>query len=258
MKDLGIRVASGAIGLVLLLSVLFAGGPVLGIGLLIVSTIALKEFYTALKKLGRKPLDLIGYVAAVLLLASFYYQLELADLIVSALTLLLLSTTVLSKRHDILDAAITLTGVIYIPFLLYHILLMDGKPIMLVVFLIAFGTDTFAYIIGSKFGKKRLCPEISPKKSVEGAIGGIVGSILVTMSYGAFYEIGPLWSIGILSLIGSVLSQLGDLTASRIKRITGVKDFGSIMPGHGGMLDRFDSVIFTAPLVFYYMQYFLR
>lgn len=258
MKDLGIRVASGAIGLVLLLSVLFIGGPALGIGLLIVSTIALKEFYSALKKLGRRPFDLAGYISAVLLLASFYYHLEIADLIISALILLLLSTTVLSRRHDIIDAAVTLTGVIYIPYLLYHILLMDGRPIMLVVFLIAFGTDTFAYIIGSKFGKKRLCPEISPKKSVEGAIGGIIGSILVTLIYGAFYGIGPLWSLGILALVGSVLSQLGDLSASRIKRITGIKDFGSIMPGHGGMLDRFDSVIFTAPVVFYYMQYFLR
>lgn len=258
MKDLGIRVVSGAIGLVLLLAVLFIGGPTLGIGLLIVSTIALKEFYRALKKLGRRPLDLAGYASAVLLLASFYYQLGIADLIISALILLLLLTTVLSRGRDIIDAAITLTGVIYIPYLLYHILLMDGRPIMLVVFLIAFGTDTFAYIIGSKFGKKRLCPEISPKKSVEGAIGGIIGSILVTLIYGAFYEIGPLWSLGILALVGSILSQLGDLSASRIKRITGIKDFGSIMPGHGGMLDRFDSVIFTAPVVFYYMQYFLR
>lgn len=258
MKDLGIRVASGAVGLVILLSVLFFGGPALGIGLLIVSVIALKEFYSALKKLGRNPLDLAGFLAAVLLLASFYYRMEIAELIISALILLLLSTTVLSNKHDIIDAAVTLTGVIYIPFFLYHILLMDGKPIMMVVFLIAFGTDTFAYMIGSKFGKKRLCPEISPKKSVEGAFGGVIGSILVTMIYGAFYGIGPLWSLGILALVGSVLSQLGDLTASRIKRLTGIKDFGSIMPGHGGMLDRFDSVIFTAPLVFYYMQYFLR
>lgn len=258
MKDLGIRVASGAVGLVLLLTVLYMGGPALVIGLLIVSLIALKEFYNSLRKLGRNPVDIAGYFATALLIASFYYDYDINSLILAFLLLFLLSITVLTKDHDIIDAAITLIGVIYIPFLLYHVLLMEGQPIMWVVFLIAFGTDTFAYIIGSKFGKKRLCPDISPKKSVEGAFGGIAGSILVTILYGVFFKIEPLWSLSILALVGSVLSQLGDLTASRIKRLTGIKDFGSIMPGHGGMLDRFDSVIFTAPLVYYYMVYFLR
>lgn len=88
-------------------------------------------------------------------------------------------------------------------------------------------------------------------------MGGIIGSILLAIGFAKYFELGPIWSIIILAIIGSILSQLGDLVASKIKRSTGIKDYGHIMPGHGGVLDRFDSIIFTAPVVYYYVSSFL-
>ncbi len=258
MKDLGIRVFSGAIGLMLLLAVLYMGGIFLSAGVFIISIIALREFYRALRNYGRLPCEMIGYVSAVIMLLDFHYDLGILALIITTAIIMLLSRTVLVEKFDIIDAAITIAGILYIPFLLYHIILLDSKTALWVVFLISFGTDTFAYLVGSKVGKRKLCPTISPKKSVEGSIGGIAGALIITILFGVIADISPLWSLGILAIAGSAISQLGDLAASRIKRLTNIKDFGRIMPGHGGMLDRFDSVIFTAPVVYYYMLYFLR
>jgi phosphatidate cytidylyltransferase len=254
--DLGVRLISGIIGLALLIGVLLLGGYYLGFSILILSIIALREFYNAVGKMGVNPLEMVGYAATVLLFLANYFVDISYDLIISILLLISLAATVIIKEKNIKDSAITLIGVLYIPFLLFHILRLEGSVYLWLVFLIAFGTDTFAYLVGSKVGKRKLCPEISPKKSVEGAIGGIVGSIVVTVVYSLFYEISPLWSVATLAFVGSIISQLGDLTASRIKRAAGIKDYGRIMPGHGGMLDRFDSIIFTTPVVYYYAYYF--
>jgi len=251
-----VRLISGIIGLALLVGVLLLGGHYLSFALLALAIIALKEFYSAVIKIGTKPISIIGYVGTVLLYIEQYSETISIGLVVSLCIVASLSATVLLNDRDIRDAAITVIGILYIPYLLFHILYLDGSNYLWIVFLIAFGTDTFAYLVGSKFGKRKLCPEISPKKSVEGALGGIAGSILVTMVYSSLFDLSPLWSIGILALVGSIVSQLGDLTASRIKRIAGIKDYGKIMPGHGGMMDRFDSIIFTAPIVYYYAYYF--
>lgn len=256
MGDLGVRLISGIIGLALLVGVLLLGGYYLSFAILILSLIALREFYNAVRKMGTNPLDIVGYAATVLLFLANYFAIISFDLIVSSALLISLAATVVSKEKDIRDSAITLTGILYIPFLLFHILLLEESVFLWLVFLIAFGTDTFAYLIGSKFGKRKLCPEISPKKSVEGAMGGVLGSVAVTVIYSFFVEISPVWSVAILAFTGSIISQLGDLTASRIKRAAEIKDYGKIMPGHGGMLDRFDSIIFTAPVVYYYAYYF--
>lgn len=257
MKDLGVRLASGIIGLALLIIVLILGDYYLAIGLLILSLIGLREFYNAVRKIDMEPISIIGYVATVFIYISYYVDLINVDFIISISVIISLVCTVIYSNKNIKDASLTIMGILYIPILLSYIMLMDGSYYLWVIFLIAFGTDTFAYIIGSLLGKKKLCPEISPKKSVEGALGGIAGSVIVTLIYSVVMNLGPLWSIGILALIGSIISQVGDLTASRIKRIAGIKDYGKIMPGHGGVLDRFDSIIFTAPIVYYYAQYFL-
>jgi phosphatidate cytidylyltransferase len=120
--------------------------------------------------------------------------------------------------------------------------------------------DSGAYFVGSKFGKHKLCPNISPKKSVEGAIGGLITVAVVFVVYSLCYKLFMLhfmdieftvhyFSIAIIGLICGVLGIIGDLSASVIKRETGIKDFGKIMPGHGGMMDRFDSVLFVAPFM---------
>jgi phosphatidate cytidylyltransferase len=120
--------------------------------------------------------------------------------------------------------------------------------------LTAFGTDIFAYFTGQAIGKHKLSPKISPKKTIEGAIGGILGSVLLCVVFGHFFGELLLLHYAVIGVLGSILAQLGDLTASIFKRKMGVKDYGMLIPGHGGIMDRFDSVLFTAPFVYYYIM----
>ena len=127
------------------------------------------------------------------------------------------------------------------------------------MFIGAFATDTFAYFTGVFFGKYKLCPEISPKKTIEGSVGGTVGCIALLMTYGLLLEKTFMVDVSytklaVLGVIVSPVSQIGDLTASIIKRKFGIKDYGNLFPGHGGILDRLDSVIAVAPLVYIYLN----
>ena len=258
MSDLGIRVLSGIIGVVALIVIMLTGGLVLNLAMMLLSIVALFEFYKAISKLDTKPIMLVGYLSSILFLLSLYTEKISVDLILTVIVILSLSITVLGNSRTIRDVAATLVGVLYIPFLLFHLIYLDGTKFMWLVFIIAFGTDTFAYVVGTQFGKHKLCPNISPKKSVEGSIGGIIGSVVLSIIYGIFFNIEPLWSLVIMAIFGSIVSQIGDLAASRIKRLSGIKDFGKLMPGHGGALDRFDSIIFAAPFVYYYAILFLK
>ena len=145
-----------------------------------------------------------------------------------------------------------------IPYFLSTFVRIDQMPLadylILLPLVAAFTSDAFALFAGMAFGKHKLAPELSPKKTVEGAIGGFAGAIVCTVVYGVVLQLGFSMQINYLYLIvygalGSVVSQLGDLSFSYIKREYGLKDFGNIFPGHGGVLDRFDSVIFCAPLM---------
>lgn len=134
----------------------------------------------------------------------------------------------------------------------------DGVYLILFAYFVAWMTDIFAYFIGSKFGRHKLCPKISPKKSVEGAVGGIAGEIILNILLlfvfkKFFFENGSELSyvtVAVLSVVLSVISMFGDLAASTIKRNFGIKDFGKILPGHGGIMDRFDSVLFVMPVLY--------
>lgn len=134
----------------------------------------------------------------------------------------------------------------------------DGIFLLVLSFFAAWMTDIFAYFVGSKFGKHKLCPKISPKKSVEGAIGGVVGAValntlLLFVFKSFFFEGESILSyitVIVLSLILSAVSMFGDLAASTIKRNFGIKDFGKLLPGHGGIMDRFDSALFVMPVLY--------
>ena len=159
------------------------------------------------------------------------------------------------------DGMATIIGVVYIVLFSYHVVLVDqtvhGILVWTIVFS-AFGTDIFAYFTGYALGKHKLCPKISPKKTIEGSIGGIFGSMLLCGLFGWFVA-GGVYFVHTLAIgaLGGVISQAGDLTASVFKRKMGIKDYGNLIPGHGGVLDRFDSVLFTAPLVYYYIIFVL-
>ena len=138
-------------------------------------------------------------------------------------------------------------------------MLPEGAYDVWLIFIAAWGSDTCAYCAGMLFGKHKAFPVLSPKKTWEGCIGGVVGAGLLAMLYcGAmnlwFGQEGSLLQYAIVCGCGSVLAQIGDLAASAMKRNKEIKDYGTLIPGHGGVLDRFDSVIFVAPIVFYLLQ----
>jgi phosphatidate cytidylyltransferase len=155
------------------------------------------------------------------------------------------------------EAALLFFGVIYIPYLLGYLVLLRNHPLgfkwILLIMFIVMGGDSAAYFIGCRYGKRRLYPEVSPKKSVEGALGGLAGSLAGTMiAKTLFFEELTLIDAVIAPLLIGALSQVGDLFESLIKRSCGVKDSGTIFPGHGGILDRLDSILFAAPVAYYY------
>lgn len=258
MKELATRSISGIIGLLLLTIIVLKGGFVLLLSIYLISIIGLREFYKAMENKDIVPIYVIGYLWTTGLFVNSLSIFNNLEIILTFAIIILLILTVIKKDKNIEDISITILGMFYIPFLLFHISNLDGNIYIWLIFIISFGTDTFAYISGNLFGKNKLCPKISPKKTVEGSIGGIIGSIILAIIFSIYFNLGPIWKIVILAIICSILSQLGDLVASKIKRSTGIKDYGNIMPGHGGVLDRFDSIIFTAPIIYYYVSSFLN
>ena len=132
-----------------------------------------------------------------------------------------------------------------------------GSYLLLMVFIVAFASDSCAYFAGMFLGKHKLAPRLSPKKTIEGSIGGTLGTMLVSGLFGYFVMPEIMIHCMIMGALGAVFSQFGDLTASIFKRKMGIKDYGHLIPGHGGILDRFDSVLFTAPLIYYYIIFVL-
>ena len=139
----------------------------------------------------------------------------------------------------------------------------EGGYFIVLVFICSWGNDTLAYCAGRLFGKHKMSPELSPKKTVEGLIGGILGSGLLGVIYGFFLNgrveqfnnVNIYITLFIVCALGAIPAVIGDLAASAIKRNNDVKDYGTLIPGHGGVLDRFDSMIFTAPIIYYLIQF---
>ena len=257
MKEFGKRLSTGIIGIILLILVVNKGGFYLSTSIFIISIIGLREFYRALNNLEIIPNELIGFLGTTALFLANLTPGNSIDLVITFIIITLLITILFKKDINLADISATLLGILYVPFLIFHVSYLDGTKYIWLVFIIAFGTDTFAYIAGNLFGKRKLCPTISPKKTIEGSIGGVIGSLFLTIIFAIVMELNPLWKLMILSVLTSIISQLGDLIASKIKRMAKVKDYGFIMPGHGGILDRFDSIILAAPVIYYYVKYFL-
>ncbi len=250
------RIVSAVIGLPFLLAVIIAGEIPLFIAFLVISLIALREFYNACKN-KFTPMEIVGYIGSVIILTVINFALQLSYIFMLFSMLVIILNTmklIYNNKYNFVDISITLYSLIYIPFLLGHVLLIFKQPnniVIWLVFITAWGTDTLAYFSGYLFGKKKLCPSISPKKTVEGAIGGTLGSMVISLVFGYLFLRNHLFVVALIGILGSTAAQVGDLSASLIKRYLGIKDFGDIMPGHGGILDRFDSILFTAPTIYY-------
>lgn len=253
------RIISAIIAIPILLFFLLQRGIYLHIGMGIVSIIALTEIYNCFNKSGYKPIYHVGFIISALMIYFMDFKLTLILLVIS----IIYSTGVIILKNDkysIKDLIITNYGILYtIVFLSFiiHIDRLDNKPFIWLIFIIAFLTDTFAYFSGYLFGKRKLAPKISPKKTIEGSIGGIIGSTFFVLVFFHIINNDIKLIYLLLGIIGSISSQIGDLKASLIKRSVGIKDFGKIMPGHGGVLDRFDSIIFTAPIVYIFLSLIL-
>lgn len=228
------------------------------------------EFIVAMEKGGYKPLKTIPYLSSLALLiisennSLLMYKFSLS--IFSFVLLGILIYALFMTKRTLVDVCLSCFSILYIPFLLSFVLntyyFQDvGKYAIWFILFGACLTDAFAYFVGVNFGKHKLCPKISPKKTIEGAIGGIIGTTIVFVIY-AFalnkycnFNI-QYWQIILFGIVTSVFAQIGDLVASSIKRFVNTKDFGSCLPGHGGVLDRIDSVLFVAPVVYYMVLFF--
>ncbi|MBE6064316.1 phosphatidate cytidylyltransferase [Clostridium cochlearium] len=258
----------GALILSPLIIFLFLGGKYLKALIFLISLRGMYEFYKAVEQKVH-PVSFIGYALCI-----FYYLFMLNNkinaelfffiLILSMLILMLIP--IFNEKYSFISGAVTLLGFIYIPIFFSFIVLVSNKTygnyLVWLIFLSSWLCDTFAYYAGKYFGKNKLCPKISPKKTVEGSIGGLLGSIVGCTSLGTFaisngVDIGIIHFI-LIGAISGILSQLGDLVASSIKRYVDVKDYSHLIPGHGGILDRFDSILFSSVTVFYYLIFIIR
>lgn len=255
------RVLSGLIMLPLLI-ILFLGGYVLFAACLVIGIMGVREFYNGFRKLDVKPSLGIACAAAAALyainLTGARYEWYMLWFFGVVLVSLLYLFNIENRKLE--DAMATITGIFYVVFFSFHVTLVDQTEYSSMVWLIvitAFGTDVMAYFSGYLLGKHKLCPKISPKKTIEGSIGGILGSVILSGIFGYFVMPDLLVHCLIIGVLGGIVSQFGDLTASIFKRKMGIKDYGNLIPGHGGILDRFDSVLFTGPMVYYYIVFIM-
>lgn len=255
------RIITALVGIPFVILVVLLGNPALKYTMMIISCIGLYEFYRVIKSKYR-PMSPIGYGAIVIYFLALNYCTVYYIVYVAALLIITLTWMVIKyPKYSIVDVALTVFSPLYIGLLFSFIVLISDMTygafwIWLIMFS-SWGSDTFAYFTGVFFGKHKLAPLLSPKKTIEGSIGGIVGAGLLAYIYTiiytqyAFQQLrGEVWLIVIVVIIAAAVSQIGDLAASSIKRIFNEKDFGYILPGHGGVLDRFDSFLLVAPVIY--------
>lgn len=258
------RVISALIALPLLVFFTISGGIIFKAGIIFITGVALYEYTKAYKNTEHKVIVGvmgIGFILyyGLIIMSGFKYVLPIIFLIV----IISMATPIFNNKYNVISSSISITGFIYIVgFFSLLILIRDynhGNMLIWLVFIIAWCSDTFAYYIGKNFGKKKLSPEVSKNKTIGGSLGGILGSVIGVLIWGYFNQyINFEWyQLILFGVFGSIVTQIGDLSASLIKRYIGIKDYGNIMPGHGGILDRFDSILFAAPVVYYYIVIFL-
>jgi len=273
------RFVSGFIGIPLLLILVFVenGLPfILGVGL--ISIIGLHEFYRGVRQTGAEPQEWVGLASAFLFLFAARHQFHaerfslpgvLTVFVIATLTIELLR----KNRAPIKNLGSTFLGAVYVGWLFSYLVgirsiqgsfhlrgvpwpVPSGAWLVLFVVFAAWAADTGAYLVGRKWGRHRLALVLSPGKSWEGTFAGFASSILMSLIMGRAMAM-PWANAAVLGIGIGVASLIGDLAESGIKRDLGIKDFGSILPGHGGILDRFDSLLFAAPLFYYYVTLIL-
>ncbi|MCL2396769.1 MAG: phosphatidate cytidylyltransferase [Defluviitaleaceae bacterium] len=249
------RVIAGAVGLPILAVFVILGGVWLQVALAAIVLVGMWEFYRAFGSI--RPVHFLGFAFAILHiihLGNAYFPMGMVLIFLPVLAMIFVVAR--HKVMNIEDCTVTTFGFIYVALTLGSIYLLrheGGAFEVWLIFIAAWGCDTGAYFTGKTLGKRKLAPVLSPNKTVEGSVGGTMFATLLGVVYAlVLYRMGAtvqnhMLLYAAITFVCSIFAQLGDLAASAIKRHKNIKDFGNIIPGHGGVLDRFDSIIFAAP-----------
>lgn len=257
------RLTSGLLGFPLVLIIFLLGNKiVVDIALAIIAILSMSEYFNAIKKVA-KPAKWIGYVsclsiALIHIIPGEYLNMVVTLSVPTILIILFAQVIATDMKTSFKDIAYTFIGIFYVVFFIMFVAFINGMPngniLIWYAILAAWGTDISAYVIGKHFGKHKFS-KVSPKKSIEGCIGGTIGAIILMLAY--TYFANTYWGmnysylfIGGIGVILSLVGQIGDFAASSIKRFVDIKDYSNLIPGHGGMLDRIDSLIFLAPFAY--------
>lgn len=279
MTNLMKRILVGAVGIPVAIGIMYLGGITFAIAVIVVTALALREFYGLAESKHASPNVAIGIawsvilqsVAVLFLGREFGEAIAIIDIAVILLvgTLVTLTAELFRARENaLLNTALTVFGISYITGSMTCLLFIrdisepelagtwgdSGTSVLLILFVTVWVCDSAAYFVGMSIGKHKLFPRVSPKKSWEGAIGGLIAAVLAFyfMSSMMLPALDPIHGI-VCGLIVGVFGPVGDLVESLLKRDAVVKDSGGILPGHGGVFDRFDSMLFAAPLVLLYL-----
>ena len=259
------RTISAVVLVIVALAAILPGGIILALTLYVVSIIGFLELTKACGVRTQKMNSLEGigilcitlYYAVMYLVQDTSYSMPLVILMLIALMFVYVFGFSKYHANQVMN---TYFSLIYAPVMLSFVFLTrqleNGIYLVWMIFISSWISDTCAYLVGVMIGKHKLAPVLSPKKSIEGAVGGVAGAALVGALFGAYLDNVLLLEnfaviLAIVGGVGSVISQVGDLAASAIKRNHEIKDYGKLIPGHGGIMDRFDSVIFTAPITYF-------
>ena len=270
-----IRIISGIALIVIFAALLVIGGPILLVALLALTLIGLHEFYSVVSSTKQhQPFRYFGMGVAVcfyICLLMFKDQLwggNLMMYLITGMMIIVMGLCIATyPKRSVTDAALTVFGVIYVAVLFAYVYLLrtvpNGQFYVWYIFAASWGCDTCAYFCGYFLGKHKLAPVLSPKKTIEGAVGGVIGAILLCVIYGMIIaepigiDRGVMLKVSlVVGLIGSIVAQVGDIFASSIKRKMKIKDYGNLIPGHGGVLDRFDSLLLVAPVIVMTLEIF--
>lgn len=258
------RYLTAIIGIPLGIVIVYYGKLPFLITIIILSLLALYEYFAMLKRLGLKPNFLLGYIAVVALLYAVY--LKNADYILGIMFAYFVCSSIayitLFPRLSVRDLASSFLGVFYAGVLFGHAILIrnnlaNGFWWFICILVLTWVNDSGAFFVGSKIGRIKLHGLVSPKKTIEGAIGGVLATVTVAVVANSYMRMAEPIQVLILAALIAGAGILGDLWESAIKREATLKDSGYILPGHGGILDRFDSLLFAVPVVYYYLQGFI-
>lgn len=257
------RLISGIVMISIAYFAVRQGGAILILILLLLSVAGMIELH----KIDKKNMDSIIFIELITALSYYIilyingFSILLQIPVIIGFLAICFVFVIKYPKIELKEITLGIVGIIYLPIMLSYIYVLRGLEngfiCVWLIFLGSWGADTCAYCVGMLIGKKKLAPVLSPKKSVEGAVGGIIGSVILSLIYAVIFnklgylDLKHIYIYPIVAFFASIVSIYGDLFASGIKRKYNIKDYGKLIPGHGGVLDRFDSVIFVAPIVYY-------